>query len=73
MSNMLNQNSNNDPDYVMCPLYKAVIPIADCIDLQEVSGGFIKPCILPDEILKIYNYKHICNSCHNNFENYEGD
>ena len=50
---MLNQNSNNDPDYVMCPLYKTVIPIADCIDLQEVSGGFIKPRILPDEILKI--------------------
>jgi hypothetical protein len=60
-------------DYVACPLYKREVSMGDCIDLQEVAGGLIKPRVLPDEILKIPEYKEVCNACPNNFENYDED
>lgn len=55
--------SGKIPEYVKCPLYKNT-----CIDVQEVAAHHIKERILPDEIIKIKDFRSICRNCENNLD-----
>ena len=60
--------SSEIPEYVKCPLYMNTIGIGTCIDVQEVAAHHIKEIILPNEIIKIKDFRSICRNCENNLD-----
>jgi hypothetical protein len=53
---------------IKCPIINQEIDIGECVTIVDISDGCIKESMLPENILKVSNWKEICNNCeyHNN-------
>ena len=56
------------PDFVLCPLMETEIDDGICFDIHMNVEGLAPAWTIPDEVLKITDYKQICLKCPNHRE-----
>lgn len=59
---------NDNKKIVMCPLMESEIDDGICFDIHMNVEGLAPDWTIPDEVLKIADYKQICLKCPNHRE-----
>lgn len=59
----MNNEFNEYPDEVYCPLTDTAIQSYECVETSDIAAGMFKERCLADKYKQKENWKEICKNC----------